>query len=194
VLLARFKCDEEVGCRDVSLRRHPTMTQSQRLTSNHPTITGHRTSIRLFEISTAINMSASKNPDSVTNQQGQFSSRVPGSEPMTTKGASILLTVAKQVQADIFHRSTKLAKKSHQRTTPPNSQPRPFHLGVPQPTAPSSQTTSPKYPAKLTTRTFCVAMAKKAHTPPHPTLSGAVPPRMCTPAWECLCKGRRALS
>jgi len=31
-------------------------------------------------------MSASKNPDAMTNAQGEFSSRVPPSEPLTTKG------------------------------------------------------------------------------------------------------------
>lgn len=37
-------------------------------------------------ISTVVEMSASKNPDSMTPAQGEFSSKVAPSKPLTTKG------------------------------------------------------------------------------------------------------------
>ncbi|KAI9880242.1 MAG: hypothetical protein M1830_004586 [Pleopsidium flavum] len=51
-------------------------------------------------------MSASKNPDAVANQQGQFGSRIAGSEPMTTKGHQIGQKVSPADDAPEFSAKT----------------------------------------------------------------------------------------
>ncbi|KAF2642091.1 hypothetical protein P280DRAFT_468540 [Massarina eburnea CBS 473.64] len=51
-------------------------------------------------------MSASKNPGAVANQEGEFSSRVPGSEPLTTSGHQPGKKVSPADHAPEFHAQT----------------------------------------------------------------------------------------
>ncbi|KAI4262233.1 MAG: hypothetical protein L6R42_002581 [Xanthoria sp. 1 TBL-2021] len=110
---------------------------------------------------------AARNPDSVTNAQGEFHPSIPRDEPSTTHGSAT--------------------------TPPPNSPPKPSPPAPPPQTAPSNQTTSPKSPAKPTTKTSCALTAKNPLKRPLRRLWAERLRGTCIRDWGNPCKGRMSV-